>query len=148
MHDCHVCQKFSLRVLLSFCLFFCQFQLGVAYKSVTYKKKRVNLWIIPKICKKLGFFVYLWFVTYGVDTWHTEFLQFPEYAPICHFQCFQYCNDLDNKLYEKTTIFRKIFGLLIKFTMPLNLSIIFRSKYWKNENTQNDKAEFSTADFL
>ena len=28
-------------VLLSCCLFFCQFQLGVAYKSDTSKKKRV-----------------------------------------------------------------------------------------------------------
>ena len=34
----HVCQKFSLRVLLSFCLNFCQFQPGVTYKSVAYKK--------------------------------------------------------------------------------------------------------------
>ena len=33
-------QKFSLRVLLSFCLIFCQFQPDVAYKSVAYKKKR------------------------------------------------------------------------------------------------------------
>ena len=33
----NVCQKFSLRVLLSFCLNFCQFQPGVAYKSVAYK---------------------------------------------------------------------------------------------------------------
>ena len=30
--------NFSLRVLLSFCLTFCQFQPGVAYKSVAYKK--------------------------------------------------------------------------------------------------------------
>ena len=28
------CQKFSLRVLLSICLIFCQFQTGVAYKNV------------------------------------------------------------------------------------------------------------------
>ena len=34
----HVCQKFSHRVLLSFCLNFCQFQRGVAYKSVANKK--------------------------------------------------------------------------------------------------------------
>ena len=34
----HVCQKFSLRVLLKFCLRFYQFQPGVAYKSVAYKK--------------------------------------------------------------------------------------------------------------
>ena len=31
-------QKFSLRVLLSICLIFCQFLPGVAYKSVAYKK--------------------------------------------------------------------------------------------------------------
>ena len=37
----HVCQKFSLRVLLNFYLTFCQFQPGVAYKSVAYKKKHV-----------------------------------------------------------------------------------------------------------
>ena len=34
-------QKFSLRVLLSIRLIFCQFQPGVAYKSVAYKKKHV-----------------------------------------------------------------------------------------------------------
>ena len=34
----HVCQKFSLRVLLSFFLNFYQSQPGVAYKSVVYKK--------------------------------------------------------------------------------------------------------------
>ena len=44
----HVCQKFSPRVLLSFCLIFCQFQAGVAYKSVAYKKKRALV-----ICMKL-----------------------------------------------------------------------------------------------
>ena len=33
----HICQKFSLRVLLSSCLIFCQFQPGIAYKSVAYK---------------------------------------------------------------------------------------------------------------
>ena len=32
-------QKFSLRMLLSICLIFCQFQPGVAYKSVAYKKR-------------------------------------------------------------------------------------------------------------
>ena len=32
------CQTFSLRVLLRFCLNFCKFQPGVAYKSVVYKK--------------------------------------------------------------------------------------------------------------
>ena len=30
--------QFSVRVLLSFCLIFCQFQPGVTYKSVAYKK--------------------------------------------------------------------------------------------------------------
>ena len=39
----HVNQNFSLRVLLSFCLFFCQFQPGVAYKSVAYKKSIYTL---------------------------------------------------------------------------------------------------------
>ena len=31
-------QKFSVRVLRSFCLIFCQFQPGATYKSVAYKK--------------------------------------------------------------------------------------------------------------
>ena len=31
------CQNFNLRVLPNFSLFFCQFQPGVAYKSVAYK---------------------------------------------------------------------------------------------------------------
>ena len=34
----HVCQKLNLRVLLRFCLIFCQFQPDVAYKNVAYKK--------------------------------------------------------------------------------------------------------------
>ena len=38
----HVYQKFSLRMLFSFCLNFCQFQPGIDYKVVAYKKKRVN----------------------------------------------------------------------------------------------------------
>ena len=38
----HTCQKFNLRVLLSFCLIFCQFHPGVSYKSVAYKEKRVS----------------------------------------------------------------------------------------------------------
>ena len=33
--------KFYLRVFLSFCLIFCQFQTGVAYKSATYETKNV-----------------------------------------------------------------------------------------------------------
>ena len=33
-----VCQNFSLRVLLSFCLVVCQFESGVAYKRVAYKR--------------------------------------------------------------------------------------------------------------
>ena len=33
---------FSLRVLLSICLIFCQSQPGVAYRSVAYKNKRVT----------------------------------------------------------------------------------------------------------
>ena len=32
---------FSLWVLLSFCLIFCQFEPGVAYKTVAYKNERV-----------------------------------------------------------------------------------------------------------
>ena len=36
-----VCQRFSLRVLLIFCLIFCQLQSGVAYKSGAYKDKCV-----------------------------------------------------------------------------------------------------------
>ena len=32
-------KKYSFRVLLSFCLIFCQFQPGAAYKSVAYTKK-------------------------------------------------------------------------------------------------------------
>ena len=31
-------QKFSLRELVSICLFFCQFQPGIAYKGIAYKK--------------------------------------------------------------------------------------------------------------
>lgn len=34
-----VCQKFSPRVLLSFCLHFCQFWSNVTCKSVAYKKR-------------------------------------------------------------------------------------------------------------
>ena len=34
-------QKFTLRVLLSFCLIFFQLQPGVSYKSVAYKKDRI-----------------------------------------------------------------------------------------------------------
>ena len=34
----HVCHKFSLRISFSFCLIFCKFQPGVAYKSVGYKE--------------------------------------------------------------------------------------------------------------
>ena len=34
----YVCQKLSLSVLLRICLIFCQFQPGVAYKSIAYKK--------------------------------------------------------------------------------------------------------------
>ena len=34
----YVCPKFSLSTLLRFCLIFCQFQPGVAYKSVAYRK--------------------------------------------------------------------------------------------------------------
>ena len=34
----HFCKKFNVRLLFSFWLNFCQFQAGVAYKSVAYKK--------------------------------------------------------------------------------------------------------------
>ena len=45
-------KKFRLRVLLSFCLIFCQFQPDVAYKSVAYKK----VWIsINQIVQKQPF---------------------------------------------------------------------------------------------
>ena len=40
-------QKFSLRVLVSICLFFCQFQPGIAYKSIAYKK---SVWLLNFIC--------------------------------------------------------------------------------------------------
>ena len=49
-------QKFSLRVLLRFCMIFCQFQPGVAYKSVAYIKKRVIEKIVTftvKLCNAL-----------------------------------------------------------------------------------------------
>ena len=36
------CQKFSLRVLLSICLIFCQFHPGVGYKSVAYETKNAG----------------------------------------------------------------------------------------------------------
>ena len=35
----HIRQKLSLMVLLRFCLDFCRFHSGVAYKSVAYVKK-------------------------------------------------------------------------------------------------------------
>ena len=38
-------QRFRLKVLLSFCLILSQFQPGVAYKSVAYKKKRADFQI-------------------------------------------------------------------------------------------------------
>ena len=40
----HVCQKFSLRVLFSFCLIFCQFQSAVAYK----KKRELFVKLVPR----------------------------------------------------------------------------------------------------
>ena len=43
-------EKFSLRVLLSICLIVCQFQPGVAYKSVTDKKKKR---VVKRIAEKL-----------------------------------------------------------------------------------------------
>ena len=52
----HACQKVSLRALLSFCLFFCKFQPGVAYKSVAYKKS-VYLVFLNQICYNLYIFI-------------------------------------------------------------------------------------------
>ena len=49
----HACQKFSLRVLLSFYLTFSQFQPGFAYKSVAYKKRRVMQKVPKRIKIKL-----------------------------------------------------------------------------------------------
>ena len=43
LFSAHACQKFRLRVLLSFCLFFSKFQPGVDYKSLAYKKQCVVL---------------------------------------------------------------------------------------------------------
>ena len=45
----HVRQKFSLKVLLNFCLILGQFQPDVAYKSVAYIKKRVFQYFFIKI---------------------------------------------------------------------------------------------------
>ena len=42
----------------------------------------------------------------------------------------------------------KFTGYLQSFTISLNVSIIFCSKFWKDENTENDKEADSTADFL
>ena len=36
-------EKFSLRLLLSICLIFCQFQSGVAHKSLAYKKSMYHI---------------------------------------------------------------------------------------------------------
>ena len=47
----HACQKFSVRVLLSFCLIFGQFQPGVTCKSVAYKKS-VYLFLRKKLLYK------------------------------------------------------------------------------------------------
>ena len=41
-------RKFSLRVLLSFCLIFCQLHTGTAYKRVVYKKESmfsISVWL-------------------------------------------------------------------------------------------------------
>ena len=43
-------QKFSLMVLLSFCLIFCPFQPAVAYKSVPYKKEGVYIFSVITMC--------------------------------------------------------------------------------------------------
>ena len=41
-------EKLSLRVLLTFCLIFCQFQPSVAYKSVAYERKACDGLIVMK----------------------------------------------------------------------------------------------------
>ena len=47
----HFCQKFSIRVLLRFCLIFCQFHPNVAHKSVAYKNSVYILHIqSPPVC--------------------------------------------------------------------------------------------------
>ena len=54
--------KSSLRVLLSFCLLFCQIEPGFAYKSAAYKKKRISLYkriIIPFFFGKIAFASYI-----------------------------------------------------------------------------------------
>ena len=48
----HVCQKVSLRVLLSFCLIFCRFQPVVAHKSVAYKKSVCRQIVIERSALK------------------------------------------------------------------------------------------------
>ena len=53
-----VCQKFSLMVLLSFCLILCQFQPSIAYKSAVYKKG----------CKLLKFFSTIFFFLHIRET--------------------------------------------------------------------------------
>ena len=46
-------EKFSLRVLLSICLIFCQFQPGVAYKSVAYKNMYIHASLYKTYLDKL-----------------------------------------------------------------------------------------------
>ena len=52
------CQTFTLRVLGSICLMFGQFQPGIAYKSVAYKKKHVVKCIAEKLPHVKAFVCY------------------------------------------------------------------------------------------
>ena len=52
----YVCLKFSLRVLLSFCLVFCQYKSGVAYKSVAYKSVAYKKKLVIDNCTSLSIF--------------------------------------------------------------------------------------------
>ena len=49
------CEKFSIRVMLGFCLIFCQFQPGVAYESMAYTKK---------VCSNIFFFFFTFITKY------------------------------------------------------------------------------------
>ena len=46
-------------LLVSYCLFFCQFQPGVSYKGVAYKKKRVTYLFLILVNKKIFFQEYI-----------------------------------------------------------------------------------------
>ena len=48
-----------VKVLFSFCLVFCQFEAGVAYKKVGYEKNRVNFW---SVWRPLCYYCYYYFI--------------------------------------------------------------------------------------